>query len=167
MLSRMGTHMAMAVKSNKNNIWRHIRPDKAIRGHIRPYKANTPQCTTEDNILPQLHLGLCELNFDLSEHFLFPHEYFLFPHNHFLFPHKHFLFPQTFLFAHEHFLFSRTFFELDSTPTRTTELLLGTLSVACGQKEIWLSGKNYGWVEIKLVTKLVYLKLVTLALYGN
>ena len=45
----------------------------------------------------------------------------------------HFLFPCTFL---NNFFLFRAFLELDSTPTTatTTKLLLGPLSIACGQK---------------------------------
>ena len=72
--------------------------------------------------------------------FLVPFGTFLFPLEHFLFALEHFLFDfEKILFANI-FCFFEPFFTHVSTPTRTTrrarttKLLLGPLSRACGQK---------------------------------
>ena len=80
-----------------------------------------------------------ELYFDLKEHFLFPRTLFA----------RTFFVPANIFCSREHFLFGRTIFELDLTPrttTRTTtQLLLGPLSRARGQKGVrfvkaWILG---------------------------
>ena len=128
----METHTDMAVKSNNKTIWGHTRPDKAIRGQIRPYKANT--AIQYHNVQQKITLSShCNLDLILTDSsYLFKitcpkHQENIIQ-----------CVPTNISCSHEQFLFTGTFFELDSTlrkrRTTTKKLLLGPLSVARSQK---------------------------------